>query len=68
MRYILLTVLESTLTLEEAQEACAEFGCSAKNIDGFIFAVADNIEHLINMAFVCDLHGEIIEVKSTTKV
>jgi len=68
MRYILLTPLEPTLNIDEAIEASAEFGCSAVLMGDVIYAQADNIEHLINMAFVCDIHGDIIEVKSTTKV
>lgn len=74
MRYILLVPIDSSLTVAAAKEACEEFGCSAiqqgtpGHIDTVCYAVSNNIEHLINMAFVCDIHGDIIEVKSTTKV
>jgi len=68
MRYILLTPVDYTLTHDEAQEALEEFGCSAKKVEGATFAISDNIEHLLNMAFVCGIAGDIIEVKSTTKV
>jgi len=68
MRYILLTPLEPTLTTEEAIEALQEFALDLVKIGNQLFSSSNNIEHLINMAYQCDLHGEIIEVKSTTKV
>jgi hypothetical protein len=67
-KYILMTPLESTLTVEETIEALEEFALEYMPIDGRHHATSSDIDKIINMAFQCDIHGEIIEVKSTTYI
>lgn len=67
-KFILLTALETTLTREEAVEALSEFALDYMYINGSHHATSTDINLLINMAYQCDIHGDIIEVKSTTHI
>ena len=67
-KYILMTALEDTLTTDEAIEALEEFALDYTSIDGRHYATSSDITKIINMAYQCDIHGDIIEVKSTTHI